>query len=138
MAGILLLADADGPRRQALAAALVAAGVSPRVVECDSGRMLVGNYTRLLRASKPVAGVVLDTQLPIGGGKSSAIAIRAVESGFGASPATFLFHTTAPYDDNLKRVLAYVRRSGYLERTAAPPAEQAASIAAALASVPAQ
>ena len=133
MPGILLLADADGPRRQALAAALLATGVAQRVVECDSGRMLVGNYVRLLRASAGVVGVVLETQLPVGGGKSSAIAIRAVEKGFGAAAVQFVFHTAAASDANLERVLAYLGRASHHQRVdGADPATQAAGIAAGI------
>ena len=60
-----------------------------------------------------------------GGGKSCAIALRAVERGFGAPPAAVVFHTSVPRDNNLNRVIVYVGRSVYRQRTEASPLGQA-------------
>ena len=133
MSSVLLLADSDAARRQALAAALQQTGVAEQIVECDSGRMLVGTYAKALRSSLPIAGIVLDTRLPLGGGKSSAIAVRAVERGMSAAPATFVFHTADPRDQAFERLLVFVGKAGHRQRAeGAEPAEEAAALVATL------
>ena len=133
MSSVLLLADSDAARRQALAAALQPTGVAERIVECDSGRMLVGTYAKALRSSLPIAGIVLDTKLPLGGGKSSAIAVRAVERGMSAAPAPFVFCTAEPRDQGFERLLTFVGKAGHHQRPeGAQPEEVAAALVAAL------
>jgi len=130
---VLLLADPDAGRRKVLAAALQQAGAAERVVECDSGRMLVGTYAKALRSSLEVAGVVLDTRLPLGGGKSSAIAIRAVERGMSAGPVAFVFHTADPRNEAFERLLGFIGRAGHRQRAeGAAPAGEATALVATL------
>ena len=125
MPRVLLVADGDAAGLQALTAGLAGAGVADSVLPCDTGRKLVSEYTRALRGGSEVVGVVLDTRLPAGGGKSSAIALRAIEKAFGVRPVGFVFHTAAPRDENLERVLAYLGRSAYRQRGADPGGPQA-------------
>ena len=79
-------------------------------------------FARALRENETVAAVVMETQLAAGGGKSSAIAIRAVERAFSADPAGIVFHTVAPSDENLERVMKWLKRSVHCPRSADDPA----------------
>jgi len=133
MSSVLLLADSDAARREALAEALQEAGAAERIVECDSGRALVGTYAKALRSSLSITGIVLDTRLPLGGGKSSAIAVRAVERGMSAKPAPFVFHTADARDAAFERLLVFVGRAGHRQRPdGAQPADEATALVAAL------
>lgn len=134
MPAIVLVADGEAPVREALVAALTGLGVADRVEGCDSGRSLVTAYARALRAGDAVAAVVLDVKLAAGGGKSSAIALRALEKAYEAEATGFVFHTASPRDANLDRVLQWLGRSAFRPRQAADPTGESA-IAALLGAI---
>jgi len=131
MSSLLLVANADADARDLMIAALAEHGLAERLAGCDSGRSLVRDYTAALIAGESVVGVVLETRLPVGGGKSSAIALRAVEKAFGVPPVPFVFYTTAPRDPNLERVMTYLGKSNYYQQSdESPPGPTAAQAVA--------
>ncbi len=109
---ILLVAIADRARRDAVATGLI--GRADRVVPCENGRKLVTAMTRALAQKAKVAGVVMDVTLPIIGGKTSSIALRYVEKAFGAGRAPIVFLSPTPPDQNLGKVVAYLKRAEVL------------------------
>jgi DNA-binding response OmpR family regulator len=125
MAAVILVAEGDATIRGQIVDGLTAQGVADRVEGCDTGRSLVGAFTRVLRVGDSVAAVVLDTKLPAGGGKSSAIALRAVERAFDVPPAGLVFHTTTPRDENMDRVIEWLGQTAYRQRPADDPAGEA-------------
>ncbi len=126
MGAVILVADADPDTREQLVAGLGEHGVADRIEGCDTGRALVAAFTRALRVGDLVAAVVLDTKLPAGGGKSSAIALRAVERAFDVPPAGFVFHSSTPRDENLDRVLEWLGQAAYRQRPADDPSGEVA------------
>ncbi len=118
MASVLIVADGDAAVREGLVAGLAAQGVADRVDGCDSGRSLVAACARVLRKGDSLVAVVLDNKLSIGGGKSSAIAVRAVERGFGAARTGFVFHMAAERDASLDRILDWLGQAAYRHRSA--------------------
>ncbi len=105
---LILVADGKAERRDSVATTLVAAGFAQRVQPCESGRRLVTEFARALRAGNQVGAVVLDVQLPVVGGKTCSIALRCIERAFSVASTPLVFHAQAPADANLKRVLDYV------------------------------
>ncbi len=125
MGAVILIAEGDAAIREQVVQGLTQLGIADRVEGCDTGRSLVAAFTRVLRVGDTVAAVVLETKLPAGGGKSSAIALRAVERAFDVSPAGFVFHTSTPRDDNLDRVMEWLGQTAYRQRPADDPAGEA-------------
>ena len=70
--------------------------------------------------------VVLDEDLPRVSGRSTALAVRALERAFDLKPTALLLYTEEPADDELKAFLAGLTRAVHLRRRAElPPEEQA-------------
>lgn len=116
---LILVADGKAERRDGVATTLVAAGFARRVQPCESGRRLVTEYTRALRAGSDVRAVVVDVQMPVVGGKTCSIAIRCIEKAFDGARVPLVFHGRGAADANLQRVLDYVGAAVFVSRDAA-------------------
>jgi len=121
MASVILVADGDASAVSAVVEALAGRGVADRVEACESGRALVAAFARALHQADEVVGVVLDTKLPIGGGRSSALAVRAVEKAFETPPAPIVFYLEGKADSNLDKIIAYLGCGAHCQRDAAGP-----------------
>jgi len=110
------------------AARQVVAGLpgAPELVALDDGAKCVGAFTKLAKAGHPPVLVVLDEDLPRVSGRSTALAVRALERAFDLKPTALLLYTEEPADDELKAFLAGLTRAVHLRRRAElPPEEQA-------------
>ena len=117
MGSVVIVAAGDAAVRKGLLEGLAAQGVAARGDGCDSGRSLVAACARGLREGHSLVAVVLDNKLAIGGGKSSAIAVRAVERAFGAARTGFVFHMAAERDASLDRILDWLGQAAYRRRS---------------------
>ncbi len=119
---LILVANGQQERRDAVATALVVAGLAQQVLPCDSGRRLVTEFTRALQRGAQVVAVVLEVQLPIVGGKTASIALRCVEQAFATQRAPLLFLAEDGPDANLVRVLDHLKDAHFLAvGPSAPP-----------------
>ncbi|MBM4319912.1 MAG: response regulator transcription factor [Deltaproteobacteria bacterium] len=116
---MILVADARQEQRDQLAAALVRAGLTERIVSSESGRRLITDYVRALQRGEAVRAIVLDLNLSVLGGKTCSIAVRCIEQAFEQPPVPILFLSAKELDANLKRVMTYVKSSGFLQHQSA-------------------
>lgn len=127
---LILVADTKQEHRDQVATALARAGLAERVIPSDSGRRLITDYTRALQRGEQVLAVILDVNLSVLGGKTCSIAIRCIEQAYDHPPVPIIYLSAKEADANLKRVMAYVKTTGFVQ--SGPTAADGTAIVEAL------
>ena len=88
---------------------------SMKVDQVKDGRKLIASFTRMCRSNTPPVAVVLDLTLPIVGGKSSSMALRAIEDALGCGRVPIIFLSSEPKSGLLDRLINFLGDSYYLQ-----------------------
>ena len=119
----VLVAEDTQLIREMLKDGIVSEGLAHRVFTAEDGAHFIELYTDQLYHDRTVELVVLDLQMPILSGANAAIAMRGIERGCGARPATIVFFTGHALTDDLRRLMQHCRPAHYLNKgaDASPP-----------------
>lgn len=119
----VLIAEDTKLIREILKDGLVAEGLADRVIGAEDGQQFIQLYTDYLYHDRTVDLAILDLQMPVLGGASTAIALRGMEKGVGAKPATIIFFTSHALTDDLRSLIRYCKPAHYLNKGAdsSPP-----------------
>lgn len=119
----VLVAEDTKLIREILKDGLVAEGLVERIFGAEDGQAFIQLYADYLYHDKTVDLAILDLQMPILGGASTAIAMRGMEKGVGAKPATIIFFTSHALTDDLRNLIRYCKPAHYLNKgaDASPP-----------------
>lgn len=115
---LVLIAEDTELIRELLKDGLVSEGLAQRVFTAQDGQELIELYADQLYHDRVVDLVVLDLEMPVLGGANTAIALRGMESGCGAKPATIVFFTSHPLDETLRGLMRYCKPAHYLNKGA--------------------
>jgi len=116
--GTVLIAEDTRLIRELLKDGLVSEGLAGRVYTAENGSELIELYADQLYHDRSVELVVIDLEMPILGGGNAAIALRAMERGVTAKPATIVFFTAHPLGDALRGLMHHCRPAHYLNKGA--------------------
>lgn len=119
----VLVAEDTRLIREILKDGLVAEGLAERVFGAEDGQQFIQLYTEHLYHDKTVDLAILDIQMPVLGGASTAIALRGMEKAVGMKPATIIFFTSHALTDDLRSLIRYCKPAHYLNKgaDASPP-----------------
>lgn len=96
-------------------------GICNEVAVAADGAVAVERATRALRDRTPFSLVILDLLMPRLNGIHAAVALRAVERGFGGYRAPILFLSSRHIDPSLKSLLVELEPCFYLNKAAGGP-----------------
>jgi CheY-like chemotaxis protein len=116
--GTVLIAEDTELIRVLLKDGLTGEGLAERVFTAQDGQGLIELYADHLFRDREVELVVLDLEMPILGGGNAAIALRAMERGCAAKPATIIFFTGHPLNDSLRGLMRHCKPAHYLNKGA--------------------
>ncbi len=89
--------------------------IAKDVVVCSHGGEMVESYAKALRERKPFNLMVVDINMPVLGGLSASVAIRAMERGLHISPPVpILFFTVSQLTEEMRRFFLLVKPAVYL------------------------
>jgi len=114
-----IIAEDGGTLCELLADLLVERGVAREVRTALNGREFMTEFTRALVARRTPGFVMLDVEMPLLGGLHAALAMRAVERGFGQSPIPIVFFSVRKCDENFRKVLKACQPAVYLNKAGA-------------------
>ena len=114
----VLVAEDTALIREMLKDGIVAEGLARRVFTAEDGQHFIELYTDQLYRDRAIELAVLDLQMPVLSGANAAIAMRGIERGCGAKPATIVFFTGHVLTDDLRRLIHYCRPAHYLNKGA--------------------
>lgn len=120
---VMAAEDTEGIRKM-LVRLLGERGIARNVIAASNGEELLVHHHQYLAAGKAAQLVILDVNMPILNGINTAIAIRAAERAWGATPAPILFFTSTLCDETFKRVLQFTSPAKYLNKGAEGTPEQ--------------
>lgn len=115
---MILIAEDTALIRMLLKEGLVAEGLAKRVFTAEDGQQFLELYADQLYHDRPVDLVLLDLEMPVLGGGNTAIAMRGMEKGCGAKPATIIFFTSHGLSDALRGLMHFCRPAHYLNKGA--------------------
>lgn len=132
--GLVLDTSAAGPGRveraivvddvqtlcEMLSDILVDRGLAREVRTCANGREFLTEFTQALATGRPPGFVTLDVEMPLLSGFHSALAMRAVERGFGQAPVPIVFFSVWKCDENFRKVLEACQPAAYLNKAGSP------------------
>jgi CheY-like chemotaxis protein len=103
---------------------LLEAKVAEHVDICNNGMEFLSVITKQYLDKEKIDLVILDVNMPILNGISAAIALRALEKGFGIPPVPIMFFTVKKCDETFQKVLNFCQPSRYLNKgVSSSPAE---------------
>lgn len=111
-----IVADDAQTLCELLADILINRHLARQVQTCLNGREFLSEFTRALAARRPPGFVTLDVEMPLLTGFHSALAMRAVEQGFGQAPVPIIFFSVRKCDDNFRKVLKACQPAVYLNK----------------------
>lgn len=124
----VIIAEDSQLLREVLADLFVSEGVAQNVTQCPDGEVFLEAATRTYHQSGKIDLVTLDANMPIVDGYRAALALRAIERGFGVqTPAPILFFTSVPCDDTFRKVMERVAPSKYVNKESAPSPKELVS-----------
>lgn len=116
--GTVLIAEDTALIRALLKDGLVAEGLAERVFSAEDGQEFIELYADQLFRDCSVELVVLDLEMPVLNGASTALALRAMEKGCATRPATIIFFTSLALNDNLRSLMRHCKPAHYLNKGA--------------------
>jgi CheY-like chemotaxis protein len=124
---MMLVAEDSMVFREVLHDKIVERGIARQVEMADNGEEFLAKFTRRLAHDLPVSLAVLDIRMPGMNGVNAAMAMRAVEKGFGVRrPAPILFFSSVKCDDTLKELFKRCAPARYINKGASPSPENLA------------
>jgi CheY-like chemotaxis protein len=113
----VILADDELLFRRLLSDILEGEGLARQVIACESGTVLLAQYVHRLRDRLPIHLVILDILMAPLDGPATALALRAVEKGFGLpEPVPILFFSALRADEVFRKVLGNSAPAFYLNK----------------------
>jgi len=132
----VVVADDTELIREMVRDALVQNGVSHDVHTCANGEECLQVLGEQLARRQKVDLIVLDVEMPVLNGYSTAISLRAFERGLRQNPTPILFFSSRVCDETFRKVLEHCQPARYLNKGAdgSPPriAERLAQVLSTL------
>lgn len=121
--GTVLVAEDTRLVQEILKVGLVEAGLAERVFVADDGQQFLRLYAEYLYRDQPVDLCILDLEMPVLDGASTAVALRAFEQGCAMKATPIVFFTSHPINDNIRSYLRFCKPAHYLNKgqDASPP-----------------
>ncbi|MBX5482098.1 MAG: response regulator [Myxococcaceae bacterium] len=119
----VLVAEDTRLTREIVKVGLVEAGLAGHVFVAEDGQQFLRLFTEHAYRDQPVDLCILDLEMPVLDGASTAVAMRAIEQGCAARPAPVIFFTGHPINDNIRSYLRFCKPAHYLNKgqDASPP-----------------
>jgi CheY-like chemotaxis protein len=112
----ILLADDSTLTRDIIKAMLLQKKVAESVQAFNDGKQLVSEFTKRLTGQAPVAMIILDLQMPVMDGITTARIVRSLEEKFNAPRIPILFFSARKCDEPLKKQMALFSPAVYLNK----------------------
>lgn len=103
---------------QILRDGLVGENLARHVFVGDNGEEFLALYAEQLYADRAVDLAIIDLEMPVLDGASTAIAMRALETGVRGRKTPILFFTAHPVNDALRQVMRHCKPAHYLNKGA--------------------
>ncbi|MDP3937040.1 MAG: response regulator [Deltaproteobacteria bacterium] len=111
-----IVADDAQTLSELIADLLVKGDLAREVRTCPNGREFLTEFTTALVARRPPGFVTLDVEMPLINGFQSALAMRAIERGFGHARIPIIFFSVRKCDENFRKVLKACQPAVYLNK----------------------
>lgn len=114
----IMVVDDSELVREMLKDAFLENNVAKCIQTCVDGADFITKITELFDQKKPVSLVMLDIQMPIMSGINAAVAMRAIETGFGHGDKNIpiIFFSVKKCDENLKKVMEHCKPAQYINK----------------------
>jgi len=112
----VLLADDSPLTRDVIKAMLLQKKVAESVLAFDDGQQLVSEFTKRLTGHAPVTMIILDLQMPVMDGITTARILRNLEEKFKIARIPILFFSARKCDEPLKKQMALYSPAVYLNK----------------------
>ncbi len=114
--GLIYVVEDTALLREMIKDILLIREMGKEVRTCKNGAEFLSLYTGdLIKRQRPTL-VMLDVVMPILNGVNAAVAMRSVESAFGAERTPVLFFTVRECDENFKKILKYCSPAMYINK----------------------
>jgi CheY-like chemotaxis protein len=112
----VLLADDSPLTRDIIKAMLLQKKVAESVLAFNDGQQLVSEFTKRLTGQAPVTMIILDLQMPVMDGITTARIVRNLEEKFKNPRIPILFFSARKCDEPLKKQMALFSPAVYLNK----------------------
>ena len=112
----VLLADDSPLTRDIIKAMLLQKKVAESVLAFNDGQQLVSEFTKRLTGQAPVTMIILDLQMPVMDGITTARIVRNMEEKFKNPRIPILFFSARKCDEPLKKQMALFSPAVYLNK----------------------
>lgn len=112
----ILLADDSPLTRDTIKALLLQKKVAESVLAFNDGQQLVSEFTKRLTGNSPVTMIILDLQMPVMDGITTARIVRNLEEKFKIARIPILFFSARKCDEPLKKQMALYSPAVYLNK----------------------
>lgn len=112
----ILLAEDAPMTRDILKAMLLQRKLTKSVQAFSDGQQLISEFTKRLTGNSPVGMIILDLQMPVMDGITTARIVRNLEEKFKKTRSMILFFSAHKCDDSLKRQMTLYNPAIYLNK----------------------
>ncbi|GAB4489141.1 MAG: hypothetical protein OHK006_20490 [Thermodesulfovibrionales bacterium] len=124
-----LVAEDSSVTRTLLEGLMKLKGFSANVLSFENGLGLISAYSKLLAEKKPVDIAVIDLNMPVMDGLTTARTMRAIEEQNSVPKVPIVFFSAEKADDNLKRQMEALEPANYVNKGSDPdPGKLAARV----------
>ncbi len=124
--GYSLIADDSKYTRRIIEDVLKEKRFSANVISFENGAALISAYAKLLSEKKPVDVAIIDLNMPVMDGLTTAMTLRTLEVQKNADSVPIVFFSGMKADEDLKRKLEELSPAVYVNKTADPDPDKLA------------
>ncbi|HXX56792.1 MAG TPA: response regulator [Thermodesulfovibrionales bacterium] len=122
--GYTLIAEDAQYIRKIISEALEARRFSAQVMTFENGLELVSEYSKLFSQDASINVVIIDLNMPVMDGITTARTIRAMEAQHGKAPAPIVFFSSMKADDALRAQMDLLKPASYMNKGSDPDPER--------------
>ena len=125
--GHALIADDSKYTRKIIEELLKEKEYSENVQSFENGLMLISAYSKLLNEKQPVDIAIVDLNMPVMDGLTTARTIRSLEAQNSSRAVPIIFFSAEKADDNLKKQMETIGHASYMNKGADPDPDSLAA-----------
>ena len=118
--GHALIADDSKYTRKIIEELVKEKKYSENVQSFENGLMLISAYSRLLTEKKPVDIAIIDLNMPVMDGLTTARTMRSLEAQNNSRAVPIIFFSAEKADDNLKKQMETLGNANYMNKGSDP------------------